>query len=70
MLGGSITVFFWVLMAVLNMLGIGIIITAGTLLSQRHGVNAFNPIKKLYHQVIRWFSSTEIELQPENELTK
>jgi len=70
MLGGSITVFFWGLMAVLNMLGVGIIITAGTLLSQRHGVNAFGPIKKLYNQVSRWFSSPEIELQPENKISE
>ncbi|MCH8980759.1 NTP transferase domain-containing protein [candidate division KSB1 bacterium] len=70
MLGGSITVFFWGLMAVLNMLGVGIIITAGTLLSQRHGVNAFSPIKKLYNQFSRWFSSPEIELQPENKISE
>ncbi len=68
MLGGSITVFFWGLMAVLNMLGVGIITTAGTLLSQRHGVNAFSPIKKLYNQFSRWFRSSEIELQPENKI--
>ena len=70
MLGGSITVFFWTLMAVLNMLGVGIIITAARLLSQRHGVNVFAPMRKLYNQVIRWFSNPEIELQPENEITK
>jgi hypothetical protein len=57
-------------MAVLNMLGVGIIITAGTLLSQRHGVNAFGPIKKLYNQFSRWFSSPEIELQPENKISE
>ena len=68
MLGGSITVFFWGLMVVLNMLGVGIIITAARLLSQRHGVNSFVPIKKLYSRISRWF--TNPELQPENKISE
>ena len=55
-------------MVVLNMLGVGIIITAARLLSQRHGVNSFVPIKKLYSRISRWF--TNPELQPENKISE
>lgn len=68
MLGGSITVFYWGLMTVVNMLSVGITIAAATLLSQHHGINVFGPIKKIFHRIASWFSASNIEFQPDSEI--
>ncbi|MFQ5824670.1 MAG: NTP transferase domain-containing protein [bacterium] len=70
MLWGNITIFYWGLMGAVNLMSTGISFSAAAMLSQRHRINIFNPIKKLISPITNWFSSPEIELQPEKELTE
>jgi CDP-L-myo-inositol myo-inositolphosphotransferase len=70
MLLGNITLFYWGLMGAVNLMSFGISFSAIALLSQRHDLNVFNPVKKFFSQITSWFSGPAIELQPEKELTE
>ncbi|MFQ6112751.1 MAG: NTP transferase domain-containing protein [bacterium] len=70
MLWGNITLFYWGLMGAVNLMSTGVSFSAAALLSQRHNLNLFNPIRRVLSYITNLFSNPEIELQPKKELSE
>ncbi|MFQ5864775.1 MAG: NTP transferase domain-containing protein [bacterium] len=70
MLSGNITLFYWGLMGAVNLMSTGISFSAAALLSQRHNLNLFSPLKRVVSQITNLFGNPEIELKAEKEVSE
>lgn len=70
MLWGNIALFYWMMIGAVNLIGVGIAISAAALLAQRYDLHVLAPFKKLFSFSSNGYEKPGFQLQPEKELTK
>lgn len=68
MMWGSVQVFYWGLIGAVNLMSLGISVSAGVLLSQQHHFGVLSPIKKLFSISSNGYKESGVHLQSDTEL--